>query len=83
MQLWKERVYFSFSLYSIKMESQAGTQGRNLEAGLKQNPRRNAAYWIALPGSLHSLPYTPWTTCPQWVGPHHISHYSRTCPPGI
>lgn len=63
----EEGVYFVLQLsshISSLREVRAGAQGRNLEAGVKAEARKSAAYWLA----------------PRGAGPAHINHQSRKWP---
>ena len=46
-------------------EVRAKFQGRNPEAGLKQRPRRNVAYWLTPQGLLSPPYYTPQNHLPR------------------
>lgn len=57
----EERAISSSGSPPIMKRSQAGTQGRSLEAKAKQGSWRNTSYWLTLPSS-DSLSYLSWRT---------------------
>lgn len=59
-QLEQERVYFPY--ISTSQSITQGSWGRNLEAGLMQKPRRNAACWLGPPVWAYHLAYTGLST---------------------
>lgn len=57
--LGKRKVYLAYTSISqsIIQERQEGTQGRNLEAGAEQRPKRHGSYWVAPHGLLSLVLY--------------------------
>ena len=68
-------------------EIRAGTQEGTWRQELKQRPWRSAAYWLAPPGLLSLLSYTPWDHPAMEGTTHngqdhvvHTNHQVRMCP---
>lgn len=49
---WEEKVYLA---YRLQVHGQAGTQGKDLEAGTKAKARTKATCWYVLHGLLNLL----------------------------
>jgi hypothetical protein len=79
--IWLTFPCYILSLRKVRARSQAGTWRQEL----RQQPWRDAAYWLALPGLFCLLCNIPQDhllkggTTHIGLGPSHISHQSRKC----